>query len=69
MTPQGVPRSLVGPGVVLIADCELEPVIALLNIGRCRWLVMRFLLERVNNYRVFSIETCVFNRLKLGTCE
>ena len=69
MTPQGVPRSLVGPGVVLIADCELEPVIALLNIGHCRWLVMRFLLERVNNYRVFSIETCVFNRLKLGVCE
>lgn len=69
MTPQGVPRSLVGPGVVPIADCELEPVIALLNIDHCRRLAMRFLLERVNSYRVFSIETCVFNRLKLGVCE
>lgn len=69
MTLQGVLRSLVEPGAVLIADCELERVSALLNIGHYMWLVMRFLLERVNNYRVFSIETCVFNRLKLGVCE
>jgi hypothetical protein len=69
VTPQGVLRSLVEPGAELIADCELERVNALLNIGHCRWLVMRFLLGRVNNYRVFSIETCVFNRLKLGVCE
>ena len=69
MTLQGVPQSLVGLGVVLIADCELEPGSALLNIYHCRWLVMRFLLGRVNNYRVFSIETCVFNRLKLVACE
>ena len=72
MTPQGVLRSLVEPGAELIADCELERVNALLNIGHCRWLVMFPLLGRVNNYRVVSIVTCVFNRFKvdpLGLCE
>ena len=72
MTPRGVPRSLVGLGVVLIADCELELVSALLNIGHCTRLVMSFLLRRVDNYRVFSIDTCVVKRFNvdpLGVCE
>jgi len=58
--------------VVLIAGCELELASALLNIGHCRWLVKFLLLGRVNNYRVVSIVTCVFNRFKvdpLGLCE
>jgi len=65
VTLQGVPPSLVGPEAVLIADCESELATALLSIGHCRSLVLYTPLRQDDKYRVFSIDTCVFNRFNV----
>jgi hypothetical protein len=62
---QGVPPSLVGLEEVLIADCVLGLVSAPLNIDHCRSLAMDFALGQDGSYRVFSIETWVFNRFNV----